>query len=107
MCSKNENFLLTNKNKFSYRILSHFKTGAANVPLNTTVNITMIDVVVYISERASVETFRIANAKAKAPRKPENIIINCHRQLIGVLRVKLSKNDKKTTHNVRAKAMAT
>ncbi len=59
----------------------------------------------YISERASVETFRIANANAKAPRKPENIIIICQRQLIGFLRNKLSINDRKTTHKTRAKAM--
>ena len=90
----------------NYRIFNNFKTGAANVPLNTTVNITIIDVVVYINRRASVDTFRTANAKAKAPRKPENIIIVCQRQLIWLLRVILSKNDKSTTQNIRDNVMA-
>lgn len=60
----------------------------------------------YMSDLANVETLRIANAKAKAPRRPENMIIICQRQLIGVLRVKLSKNDRNTTHNTRANAIA-
>ena len=86
----------------NYRILSHLRTGPASVPLNMTVKITMTDVVVYINERASVETFRKASAKANAPRKPEKIIIACQRQLIGVLRNKFNMKDKNTTDNVRA-----
>lgn len=67
---------------------------------------TIIDVVVYISERAFVDTLRIANAKANAPRKPENIIIICQRQLIGFFRNKFSINDKNTTQNIRDNPIA-
>ena len=88
-----------------YRILSHLRTGPAKVPLTTTVMTTMMDVVVNISDRAWVETLRTARAKAKAPRKPEKMIIVCHRQLIGFLRMRLSTNERSTTHRTRATVM--
>ena len=66
---------------------------------------TMMDVVVNINDRAWVETFLTARAKAKAPRKPEKMIIVCHRQLIGFLRIRLSTNERSTTHRTRATVM--
>ena len=89
-----------------YRIRSHLRTGATKVPLKTTVTMTMIDVVVYISDRACVETLRMARAKAKAPRRPEKMIIICHRQRIRFLRVKFKMNERRRTQSMRATPMA-